>query len=451
MFQVLAAPALRALPSPPPIPVSFYLKFNAQPMRPLSVFLASAALSCNAQLSPWPQTWALNKSTIIMACNYSGDLDPAATGNFSIVDVDWSSGKNEWAKERPMQADASLIRQALAVAAAVPGRRVFTYRNAIMALPWFADARAKLEDPAYAAWFVPFGPPTVNSSSWHVPPCDHNYAPPLCSHLYHGQVQTPSYPGVCAAPACDCGGVPCGEYVFDFRAANTSVRGRTFAEWYVEDYFFGPTALGHPNISGLYVDDLWSDVSGPSEMDPHAVRDMGLSPADVADMAAAYRWMLQRASAVVAARGKWTWSMFLNNDPFQKANGGCPQPWVKQATCAADLRALCNASAPPQSRTLLYGFAPGCPGIDPAHIPAPEHDIANFQLVRGPFAFLGTGWQGCSPQLTYEYPPELNSDFGEPAGLCAEAPSGSGTFVREFSRATVKMDCTTWTPTIGWK
>ena len=67
----------------------------------------SAALLClgEAQLSPWPQTWALNKSTIIMACNSSGDLDPAATGFAAIVDVDWSSGKAEWAKGRPMQAD----------------------------------------------------------------------------------------------------------------------------------------------------------------------------------------------------------------------------------------------------------------------------------------------------------------------------------------------------------
>ena len=385
-----------------------------------------------------------------MACNYSGDLDPAATAAFSIVDVDWSSGKADWARQRPMQADASLVRQALAVAAAAPGRRVFTYRNAIMALPWFADARAKLADPAYAAWFVPFGPPTVNGSAWHVPPCDKNYNPPLCSQLYHGQVQTPSYPGLCAAPACDCGAVPCGEYVFDFRKANTSINGQTLAEWYVEDYFFSATALGHPDIAGLYVDDYWG-AQGPSEMDPAAVRDMGFSAADVADMAAAYRWVLAQAGAAVAARGKWMWSEFLNNDPFQKANGGCPQPWVRQATCAADLRQLCSAGAPAQSRTLLYGFTPGCPSLDPSHLEAPQHDIANFMLVRGPFAFLGSGWQGCSASLRYEYPQELNDDFGEPAGACAEAPSGSGVFVREFSRATVQMNCSSWTPSITWK
>ena len=412
--------------------------------------LAALLLPCFAQRSPWPQTWALNASTIIMACNASGDLDPAATGNFSIVDVDWSSGKAVWAKQRPMQADASLVRQALAVAAAVPGRRVFTYRNAIMALPWFSDARAKLTDPAYAAWFVPFGAPTVNSTAWHVPPCDTNYNPPLCSRLYHGQVQTPSYPGLCAAPACDCGGVPCGEYAFDFRAANTSVRNQTLVQWYVEDYIFGPTALGHAGIDGLYVDDFWG-AAGPSEMDPHAVLDMGLSAGDVADMAAAYRWVLAQAGAAVAERGKWMWSEFLNNDPFQKANGGCPQPWVARATCAADLRQLCNSSSPAQARTLLYGFTPGCPSLDPSHLASPEHDIASFQLVRGPFAFLGSGWQGCSPTLRYQYPAELNADFGAPASACAETMPGSGVFERQFEHATVQMDCTTWTPTVTWR
>lgn len=46
------------------------------------------------------------------------------------------------------------------------------------------------------------------------------------------------------------------------------------------------------------------------------------------------------------------------------------------------------------------------------------------------------------------YPPELDSDFGAQAGLCAETAPGSGAFVREFARATVKMDCVSWTPTI---
>ena len=55
------------------------------------------------------------------------------------------------------------------------------------------------------------------------------------------------------------------------------------------------------------------------------------------------------------------------------------------------------------------------------------------------------------PRSATSSPAELNSDFGEPAGVCAEAPPGSGTFVRDFARATVEMDCATWTPSIVWK
>jgi hypothetical protein len=130
-------------------------------------------------------------------------------------------------------------------------------------------------------------------------------------------VQTPSFPGECAEPACDCGGVPCGEYVFDFRAANVTVAGQTLVSWFTEEHFFGPTGLGNADISGLNVDDYWSAANGPSEMDGHAVADMGLSAADVADMTAAYTWVFAQAMAAVEARGKWTWSEFLNNDPCE--------------------------------------------------------------------------------------------------------------------------------------
>ena len=53
--------------------------------------------------------------------------------------------------------------------------------------------------------------------------------------------------------------------------------------------------------------------------------------------------------------------MFLNNDPNFPACGDCPQPWVKQSSCAADLRKHCNASGPVHTRAMLYGLT-GCNG-----------------------------------------------------------------------------------------
>ena len=95
----------------------------------------------------------------------------------------------------------------------------------------------------------------ANHSAAHVPVCDDNYSPPRCSHLYHDQVQTPGYPhgdGVCTPPGCDVGSVPVGEYLFDPRAANVSIGGQTFVEWYVEEYLFSKTGAGNPSISGFY-------------------------------------------------------------------------------------------------------------------------------------------------------------------------------------------------------
>ena len=61
----------------------------------------------------------------------------------------------------------------------------------VKALPWFTDVRVKINDPAYAGWFL------------HL---DDNTSAPF----YHDTQQT--VPG-------DCGGVVCGEYLWDHRNA----------------------------------------------------------------------------------------------------------------------------------------------------------------------------------------------------------------------------------------
>ena len=77
-------------------------------------------------------------------------------------------------------------------------------------------------------------------------------------------------------------------------------------------------------------------------------------------------------------------------------------------------------------------------------------------FARRQYAWLGHGWHGCSqPQADagggYPFPPQLNEDFGVPLGLCAETSAGSRVFRREFSKATVQMDCATGRPSIARK
>ena len=53
----------------------------------------------------------------------------------------------------------------------------------------FTSVRKKITDPKYSQWFVPFSAAVIaNHSLAHVPVCDGNYHPPLCSNLYHDQV-----------------------------------------------------------------------------------------------------------------------------------------------------------------------------------------------------------------------------------------------------------------------
>jgi len=405
--------------------------------------LSALALS---QLPPWPSSYALNRSTVLMVCNSSGLTDPESVRGWSLLFWDWSNGKQMWAAAKPMNAEELLVEQVARTAAALPDSRSFVYRNAIKALPWFSTVRTKLVDPAYAAWFVAFGPPTVNGTGWHVPACDANYEPPLCSALYHDSLQTPGYPtgdGVCAPPACDVGAVPAGEYVFDMRSVNVSVRGQTLADWFVDEYLFSASGGGNANISGWYLDDYWTTME-PSEMDPHAVQDMGLSPADVAAMSAAFQWLSEKVYAATLSRGRFSWNQFFDNGV------DCIMPLVTKDNCALDLRTMCTAEAPEQTRAMLYGFSPGsCRGTDVANLSEPLADVVNFQLIRGAHAYLGNGWVGCSQ--SFERPAILDADFGDPAGLCTETTPGSGVFQRDFAHATVQMDCSSWTPSIAWR
>jgi hypothetical protein len=406
---------------------------------------------------PYPVTYQMNRSTIIMPCNETGLTDPQSTRGWGIVDFDWSNAKAVWAQAQPMNCEEMLVEQVTRTTAASPGTTVWVYRNGIKALPWYTLVRDKVTDPDYGPWFLPFSDAVIaNHSLAHVPVCDTNYQPPRCSRLYHDQTQTPGYPtgdGVCAAPGCDVGSVPVGEYLFDFRAANVSIHGQTMLDWYIEDYLFGPTGAGNPHVSGFYFDDDWSQCAQqrrvcPSEMSHHAVDDMGLSASDLQDILSSFTEVMDKAYATIVERGKFSWNQLWNAD--KSCCIDCPDPLVKNETCAADVRSLCRADSYAQKFATVYGFSPGCGGNTTG---LPPHsmtlDIAAFLLTRGPHAWLGHGWSGCS--RTYEWAPELDGDYGEPLGLCTETSARSGVFTREWTKSTVTLDCNTWNSTIVFK
>ena len=409
-----------------------------------------------ADLSPtWPVTYAANESAYLYYCSWTRPLDPAPIANWSIASLDWSNqkwGPQGWAKAKPMDCEERLFADAtnfVARSARPATTRGMVYRNTCKALPWFTSVRRKLADPAYAAWFLRYGQvPPINGSAYFSPPCDTNYDPPLCSDLYHDSaaspdfarmprcqidgdcsVQVPGFPfgdGNCSAPACDVGAVPVGEYVFDPRAWNVSVRGQTLGEWWIQDYLFGELGGGNPNITGFYFDDAFSN-SGCSELDSHQAADLGLGADELAQAAAAYESNFNYVYAELTRRGAYTEQQFTR--------AGAPG---SSDECALTLRQLCPAPPP----ALLVDFDDGRPALS----------MALYLLARGDYGFFGHTWAGGCQNEDGGMPPEVpnpqwhselfDADYGVPVGLCAETvPGSSQVFTRTWTRALISVDC----------
>ena len=104
------------------------------PLKSTAVTVVAMIVAATAQLPPYPQTWQLNKSTIIMPCNYSGPTDPSSTIGWTYIDFDWSNWKGRgaadgWAKHKPMDCEELLVKQVELTTTASPGSSVWVYRN----------------------------------------------------------------------------------------------------------------------------------------------------------------------------------------------------------------------------------------------------------------------------------------------------------------------------------
>lgn len=394
----------------------------------------------------------MNASTIIMPCNNTGFTDPKTTLGWGIVDFDWSNSKGTgtapgWAKHSPMDDEEMLFQQVQMTTAATSGTTVWVYRCSVYAYPWYTSVRTILDDPAYAPWFIDFKP----DGPWHSPKCDNNFNPPKCSDHYHMQEQTPGFPhgdGDCAAPGCDCGTAPCGFYLWN-HSSTAVVNGQTFQEWFIHSYMLNK--VGQSNlVSGFFWDDFWpAPGSGfPDASAGKIPEDTGLQMDEWARITDAYHANMDALRNATLTAGKFAWQLMWTGGSETGVGGTCPHAPVSQSSCASELRNLCNESAPPQTRAMMYSL--NTVNRDPSQLSSLQQDLANFLLIRGPFAWLGHGWLGCSKN--YPFPKEFNLDYGEPVDkICKETAPNSGVFTREWTKADVSMDCNTWTPTITWK
>lgn len=141
--------------------------------------------------------------------------------------------------------------------------------------------------------------------------CDNTFSPPKCSTKFHDSVQTPGFPhgdGDCAPPGCDVGKtLPIGAYLFNPAAANTSVNGQTFTEWFIDDYLFGEYGGSNPNISGFFFDDQFNPTGATESAGTLA--NLGLSKAEGAEISGYYWAYMNKVYAELIKRGKFAWQL----------------------------------------------------------------------------------------------------------------------------------------------
>jgi hypothetical protein len=386
-----------------------------------------------------------------MPCNNTGFTDPQTTLGWGIVDFDWSNSKGTgtapgWAKHQPMDDEEMLYQQVQMTTAASPGTTVWVYRCSIYAYPWFTTVRTILDDPAYEPWFLKFKP----EGPWYSPKCDTNYNPPRCSDYYHMQEQSPGYPhgdGDCAAPGCDCGSKPCGFYMWN-HSSTAVVKGQTFQQWFINDYVLNKVGMS-PLVSGFFWDDYWPAAGSRfPDSRPNVSEDLGLTTANWSQITDSYRVNMDALRNATLTAGKFAWQLMWTGGLDTGVGGTVPRPIVEQGGCASQLRTLCSADSPSQTRAMMYAL--GTEKIIGPPRPTQLHqDLANFLLIRGPYAWLGHGWEGCNRD--YPFPYEFTLDYGKPLGLCAETGANSGIFTRKWTNVDVTMDCNSWAPSMSWK
>lgn len=253
----------------------------------------------------------MNQSTLFMINNFTADVEFAV--KFGVVSIDWSYQKSAWALQRPMEDERMMFEGLMSMKKLKPAMRVFVYRNFVKSLNWFESNRVALA--THPEWFFKFEQPP-----YHVPTCTQN----KCTNLYHDQEQTPQVPnatdpnpdGRCVK-SCDCGTLPCGEYVW--RVARPDVQ-----QYLLDEVLFDRRyGLGNRNVDGVFIDDFWcspttnttrqcqSDGNGPSEIDKWFMHDANVSLAELDASTRGWLSLTTRAQQRIIDSGKYTWSLMM--------------------------------------------------------------------------------------------------------------------------------------------
>ena len=86
-----------------------------------------------SEMPSWTPSYSMRASTIMMPCNYSGFFDAHHAAQWGIASFDWSNGKDVWANAKPMDCEASLLKQAEMTKEINPQSKTWVYRNLVKA------------------------------------------------------------------------------------------------------------------------------------------------------------------------------------------------------------------------------------------------------------------------------------------------------------------------------
>jgi len=113
------------------------------------------------------------------------------------------------------------------------------------------------------------------------------------------------------------------------------------------------------------------------------------------------------------------------------------------------LRSACTNTSKEQTHATRFQWS-AMNGVNNPPVPPEQRltGLAIFLAARGPYAWIGHGWQGtCNSKSPF--PDELAQDYGEPLGLCEETvPGKSGIFKRSWTKSIVTVDCNTFVGSI---
>jgi hypothetical protein len=213
-------------------------------------------------------------------------------------------------------------------------------------------------------------------------------------------------------------------------------------EWMLREHYFGPSAMGDPDVSGLFIDDDWN-AKGLTEEGPGWQEEMELSPADLVSMQKEYATTIQAVREKIVAQGGFIWQMVTPSGPFparmEEGNNWLALNNRSKAQCTSWHRANCVPAAPLSQLPVMHAFSIKAKGAF-GQLPSAMQDISSFLLTRGEYAWMGHEWGGCT--MDYAYPSALlHEDYGRPLTHDCQEVGTSEVFTRQWTNATVSIDC----------